>query len=246
MKNVKWQIVLGLILISLSALFYSIHYAIFKDAHHIFIYMLGDIAFVPIEVLLVTLIIHRLLQHREKAILMQKMNMVIGTFFSEVGNGLLQHLLVFSSETLCGNKHLAISAKWSSKEFSEAVKCVPGINTDIDISKGDLDELKAFLHEKRVFLLRLLENQNLLEHDSFTDLLWSVFHLLEELESRKNLSGLTEKDSQHLALDMNRAYGCLLNQWLLYMKHLKESYPYLYSLAVRTNIFSNDPSPEVK
>lgn len=246
MKNIKWQVVLGTILVSLSALFYSLHYVIFKDVHHIFIYMIGDVAFVPIEVLLVTLIIHRLLQQREKAILMQKMNMVIGTFFSEVGNKLLEHFLSFSCETLCGNKHLAISADWSRKDFNEAIKFVPEIKTEIDINKGDLDDLLKFLHEKRAFLLRLLENQNLLEHDSFTDLLWSVFHLLEELESRERLERLTEKDSRHLVLDVNRAYGYLVNQWLLYMKHLKESYPYLYSLAVRTNIFSNNPSAEVK
>jgi len=30
-------------------------------------------------------------------------------------------------------------------------------------------------------LLGLLGNPNLLEHDSFTDLLWAVFHLMEEL-----------------------------------------------------------------
>ena len=64
MKRLNWQIVLGLSLIALSAFIYLIHYAIFGDAHHIFIYMVGDIAFVPIEVLMVTLIIHRLLTER--------------------------------------------------------------------------------------------------------------------------------------------------------------------------------------
>jgi hypothetical protein len=85
MKLLNWQLVLGLSLVALSALFYLIHYAIFKDAHHIFIYMIGDIAFVPIEVLMVTLIIHRLLSEREKRSMLNKMNMVIGAFFSEVG-----------------------------------------------------------------------------------------------------------------------------------------------------------------
>lgn len=246
MKNVRWQVVLGLILIGLSALFYSIHYSIFKDAHHIFIYMLGDIAFVPIEVLLVTLIIHRVLQQREKDILMQKMNMVIGTFFSEVGNELLKHFLIFNSQALRGNKHMIVSAEWTDKDFNDAVKFISGHKAEVDIQKGSLEDLKGFLLERRLFLLRLLENQNLLEHDSFTDVLWSVFHLLEELDSRKDLSQLTDKDGKHIALDINRAYNCLLNEWLMYMKHMKKSYPYLFSLAVRTNIFRNDPSPEVK
>ncbi|MDO8282373.1 MAG: hypothetical protein Q7U10_07095 [Thermodesulfovibrionia bacterium] len=246
MKNIRWQIVIGLILISLSALLYSLHYVIYKDAHHIFLYLLGDIAFLPIEVLLVTLIIHRFLQQREKDILMQKMNMVIGTFFSEVGNKLLEHFLGFNSHALRGNRHMIVSAEWSDKDFDEAVKFISGHQSHVDIHKGNLNELKDFLQDRRLFLLRLLENQNLLEHDSFTDLLWAVFHLSEELDARQDLSQLTEKDGKHLELDINRAYNHLLFEWLMYMKHMKKSYPYLFSLAVRTNIFRDDPSPEVK
>ncbi len=81
MRRPNWQIFLGLGLIVLSALIYILHFTIFHDTHHIFIYLIGDIAFVPIEVLLVTLIIHRLLSDREKRALLKKMNMVIGTFF---------------------------------------------------------------------------------------------------------------------------------------------------------------------
>jgi hypothetical protein len=89
MKHFRWQILLASFLIFLSAIFYFIHYAIFMDAHHIFLYLVGDIAFVPIEVLLVTVIIHQLLSAREKNARMQKLNMVIGAFFSEVGMKLL-------------------------------------------------------------------------------------------------------------------------------------------------------------
>ena len=78
MRLVRWQILLGLALLLLSALLYLMHYAIFKDAHHIYIYLLGDIAFLPVEVLLVTVIIHQLLTYREKKATLEKMNMVIG------------------------------------------------------------------------------------------------------------------------------------------------------------------------
>ena len=98
MKRLNWPIILGLSLIALSALFYLVHYAIFKDAHHIFIYMVGDIAFVPIEVLLVTLIIHRLLSVREKRSMLKKLNMVIGAFFSEVGTRLLKSFYDFDTQ----------------------------------------------------------------------------------------------------------------------------------------------------
>ena len=67
-------------------LFYSLFH--FRDTHHIFIYLIGDIAFVFLEVLLVTLILHQLLRYREKKAMLNKLNMVIGAFFSEVGGEL--------------------------------------------------------------------------------------------------------------------------------------------------------------
>jgi len=102
------------------------------------------------------------------------------------------------------------------------------------------------LKEKRQFLLNLLENPNLLEHESFTNLLWAVFHLTEELTLRGSLNGLQKTDCKHLAGDMKRAYHLLILEWLDYMKHLKVNYPYLFSLAVRTNPFDANASVEVR
>lgn len=63
---ISWQVLLGLFLIITSAFVYLLHYTIFRDVHHILIFLVGDIAFVPIEVLLVTLIIHRLLASEKR------------------------------------------------------------------------------------------------------------------------------------------------------------------------------------
>ncbi len=246
MKRFGWQVILGVALISLSAIFYYIHYMIFRDAHHIFIYLLGDIAFVPIEVLLVTLIIHRLLHKREKRILMRKLNMVIGAFFSEVGTGLIRSLASFDKTSLKNNRNLLVDSDWSGKDFSAAIKFVNNHVPEVDIRKGNLEDLRDLLEEKKAFMLRLLENQNLLEHDSFTDLLWAVFHLSEELTARSDLSALPDKDSEHLLGDIKRAYKHLISEWLKYMKHLKVDYPYLFSLAARGNPFKTDPSPVIR
>jgi len=95
-------------------------------------------------------------------------------------------------------------------------------------------------------LLGLLENPNLLEHESFTNLLWAVFHLTDELAHRSDLVKLPDTDYQHLAGDMKRVYHQLIIQWLNYMKHLKQDYPYLFSLAMRTNPFDINASVVVK
>jgi hypothetical protein len=242
----SWQVLLGLSLIALSALIYFIHYLIFRDIHHIFLYLIGDIGFVFLEVLLVTLILHQLLGYREKKAMLNKLNMVIGMFFSEVGGELLKIFISFDTKPSEITQNLIITNESFEKEFLKICKSVKEHTYNIDSKRGDLEDIRNFLNEKRHFLLNLLGNPNLLEHDSFTNLLWAVFHLTEELSLRKSLNGLPETDYQHLAGDMKRAYHLLILEWLDYMKHLKTNYPYLFSLAVRTNPFDTNASVEVK
>ena len=246
MKLFNWQVVLGLILIALSAFVYFIHYLIFRDIHHVFIYLIGDIAFVFIEVLLVTLIIHRVLTIREKRTMLEKLNMIIGVFFSEVGTTLLTYLSDCDPELHKIKKELLVANNWSDKKFSTVSKNLKGYSYEIDIRKINLEHLRDFLLGKRDFLVRLLENPNLLEHELFTEFLWSVFHLTEELNARKDLKQLPDTDYIHLVSDIKRAYTLLVREWLNYMKHLKDNYPYLFSLALRTNPFDENASPIVR
>lgn len=246
MKQINWKVMAGILLVTLSALLYLLHYAIFRDAHHVFIYLLGDIAFLPLEVLLVTFVIERLLHEREKKSLLNKMNMLIGAFYSEVGTDLIKYCSSFSSDLSALKPHLLITINWSDKDFSNSMKFMKNSDPKLNSTKGELRELKSFLKGKRDFLLALLANPNLFEHDSFTDLLWAVFHLTEELSARDSLEGLPKTDFEHLAGDMKRAYTQLLSGWLAYMKHLKGDYPYLFSLAVRTNPMDANANPVVK
>jgi hypothetical protein len=72
-----------------------------------------------------------------------------------------------------------------------------------------------------------------------------VTHLAEELAHRDGTYGLPDADYQHLAGDIRRAYVRIIGEWLEYMEHLQRKYPYLYSLAIRTNPFDPTASPEV-
>lgn len=246
MKIQKWQIVFGAVLIWLSAAMYLLHYFIYRDSHHIFIYLLGDIAFLPIDVLLVTLIIHNLLNVREKKSKMAKLNMVIGTFFSDTGTELAGKFFKLDDESAKIQNQLVIEDDWTDEKFSSAVRLLRKHEYNMQLDKADLEELRKYLFGKRKFLMRLLENPNLLEHDNFTDMLWAIFHLTEELMQRKELAGLTQRDVAHLTGDMKRAYKAIVFEWIEYMKHLKKGYPYLFSLAMRTNPFNPNASVYVK
>lgn len=245
-KLLNWRIVVGLGLVSLSALVYIIHYLIFRDAHHIFVFLVEDIAFVFIEVLLVTMIIDQLLHAREKQSLLFKLNMIIGLFFTEAGRELIARLSTFYPDVEKIRGDLIMTDRWSREDFVNLEKRLETIDYKMDSQRGDLEGLRQFLGAKRDFLLRLLENPNLLEHEEFTDLLWGIVHLSEELTFRKDLAALPKTDHAHLSVDMRRAFTRIVRGWIRYMAHLKKDYPYLFHLAVRTNPFDPKATPEVK
>lgn len=236
---------LGLVLVALSALFYGVHYALFHDAHHIWVYLVGDIAFVPIEVLMVTIIIHEVLNLREKRAKLKKLNMVIGSFFAEAGNPLLKamHGLVDTPEAW--RKDVLLGVDCEEAIFAELERGCAALKPTITATREQLEALRNFALGKRAFILGLLKNSNLLEHDRFTDLLWAVSHLLEELIARENLQTISDKDLQHLRFDIQRAYTQLACEWVAYMHHLKTDYPYLFSFAVRTNPFDSQAHAEI-
>jgi hypothetical protein len=236
---------LAIAFVALSGIAYSIHYLIFRDVHHIFIYLVGDLAFLPLEVLLVVVIIERLLARREMQVKLEKLNMVVGAFFSELGSYLLQDLLKYFDNRLEISSNLNVSQSWTKRDFQKAVKFADHLIVKVDCQNVDLGRLKAFLAQKRTFVLTLLENPNLLEHDRFTDLLWAVTHLDEELEARTSLIDLPDKDLEHLAIDIQRMYDHLTSEWLDYIQHLKAKYPFLFSLVLRTHPFQEHRSPVV-
>lgn len=245
-RFLDWKILLGIILISLTAGVYFIHFLIFRDPQHIFLYFIGDVAFVFFELLLVTLVIHRLLHYRERKAMVSKLNMLAGTFFSEMGTELLRELSCFDKESCDKMRTLALPRDWSEKEFLDLHQSIYSHTYEIQVKNHNLKFLKTFLQEKKLFLLDLIQNPCLLENESFSNLIWAVYHLTQELIHRQDVSVLPDTDYQHLEEDITRVYHLLIIEWMRYMKHLKHNYPFLFSLADRRNPFKKVPPVEVK
>ena len=221
-------------------------YARFGRGEDVLFYTLLDIAFVPLEVVLVALIIERVLALRERRQLLEKLNMVIGAFFSEVGTQLLGALTAAIADREKLLEYFDIREGWSGRDFQRAMGLARKLDYQVKFEALDLEDLRETLVRKREFLVRLLENPNLLEHERFTDLLWAVFHLTEELTARKSLRHLPPTDAAHLANDARRAYEHLVIEWLAYCRHLQESYPYIFSLVLRTHPLQAHPDATVR
>ncbi len=135
---------------------------------------------------------------------------------------------------------------WSEDDFKRASGLLNGHSYAVKSQDFNLELLRDRLKKREEFMMRLLENPELLEHEAFTELMQALFHLNEELVIRERLTDLPQTDYNHLSGDIIRAYRHLALVWLAYMHHLKANYPYLFSLAMRTNPFDENASPIVR
>jgi hypothetical protein len=244
--KINWKLRFGLLLLCVSIIMYAVNYLVFHNIEHLEESTLFYLAYMPLEVIFITLILDQLMEMRERHERLEKMNMVIGVFFSEIGTNLLRYFSKcdVNIDTICNE--LVVSSKWTDQQFVETSKKLKKYNYSVDVKQMDMDNLKKFLVSKRSSMVQLMENPTLLEHETFTESLRAVFHLVEELDSRPSMQDLPASDYAHLSGDMKRAYTQLVSEWLDYMKYLKNKYPYLYSLSMRTNPFDKDASPIVK
>ncbi|MFO7738381.1 MAG: potassium channel family protein [Desulfatiglandaceae bacterium] len=176
-----------------------------------------------------------LVNRRENEIRRQKLHMVTGLFFSELGNTLM--LIFCSMDSRLGElrKELTFTNESVDEDFFRIANGLEAHGFDVTVHIGKLQELRTVLEAKGPILLRLLENPILLERESFTELLRAVFHLRDELLHRSDFQILPDTDHAHLAGDIKRAYRLLVMEWLGYLGHLKKHHPYLFSLALRIN-----------
>jgi hypothetical protein len=239
-------VIAGCAAVVASGAMYLLDYIVFRDGHHLLMQLVDDLSFIPINVFIVVVIIERLLDRQEKLLLRQKLNMVVGVFFSEVGNTLISKLLHSYERNQDFVKRFSVSSSWTREDFKRARASSSAISATPSGQSIDFVDLKAFLTSKREFLLSLLENQNLIEHEEFSDLLWAIFHLSEELQARSSVTNFSEPDLHHIEGDIGRLYGHLLFEWLRYVEHLKDKYPYLFSLIIRLSPFLDNPSAVIK
>lgn len=235
-KKTKETILIGTGLVALSLFLHYIHYLIFKDAHHTMIFLVADIAFIPMDVFFTTLILDRFLEKREKDHLLGKLNMLIGVFYTEVGTKLLLNIVEGDNDREFLSGASITNDTWKKKSFEKLHNRILKHDYNVDINKVSLEDIRKNLDENKDLLISLIANENLIEHETFTEMLMSIMHLREELNTRLSMD-MQEYELEHIEKDIMLAYKYLTIEWAEYMKYLSEEYPVLYCKALINNPF---------
>jgi hypothetical protein len=229
----------------LSGALFLAQYEIYDKPADTGFYFFQDLAFLPINVLLVTLGVNAFMGYRDKRDKLQKINILVSEFFIETGIEVIRLLNAFVINI---DKISACAATGEScvpRDFKRFVRNMGKLDITVDAGRGSLASLRDALVEGKSGMLSMFENPNLFEHDRFTEMLWALYHLLDELRSRDRLDDLAPSDLMHLSDDIRRAYALLVTEWAYIIKYMKGRYPYLYSLAVRKNPFLNGEAVSV-
>lgn len=122
MKTISWEIRLGISLVILSSLIYTLKYFILGDPVNTYMYIFNAAGFLPLNVLFVTIVINKLLSIRAQRERLEKVNMVIGMFYSEIGTEMLACLSHNDPGVSKIKDHLLVSDRWSEKDFNAILK----------------------------------------------------------------------------------------------------------------------------
>lgn len=228
MKKNTYYLIVSFILILLSLGMFVIHYLFFGQGLNTAYYSFMNLCFIPINSLVVTIILDKLIDYKSKKEREEKLNMLIGIFFTEIGVKLMCYI---------------ISADDKKYEYDfdiEDLKTMKSIvkthNYSVNMDKIELNSIKNLLIDNNNLLINLVSNENLLQNEIFTNLIMATLHLKDEILFFEN-NGINECGKKHIENDVLRVYKSIIIQWISYLDYLQKFYPFLYSNAVRKNPF---------
>ena len=250
-KRLSWKVKFSILMIILIIIIYGSNYLVLGDAEHIISYIWTHLGFIPVDILLVAFILDEIIEKKEKEAMLEKLDMLMSTFFSEVGNDLISQLSS-ANKYKASTENLKSIKDWNKDDFDNKLAELKGASIDFqadipqEMREEFLENIRTLLAGKREFIINLINNPNLLEKEEFTELINAILHLDEELEHRSDLALVSDTDFGHLNGDMQRVYNKLVYEWVYYLKYLYKNYPYMIALIIRTNPFDETADVYVK
>ena len=250
-ERLSWKMKFSILMVILIIIIYGSNYLVLGDAEHIISYIWTHLGFIPVDILIVAFLLDEIIERKEKEAMLEKLDMLMSTFFSEVGNDLISQLSSVNKYKT-DTENLKEIKNWSQDDYENKLNELKNSTVDFSADLAPeqreefLENLRTLLAGKREFIINLINNPNLLEKEEFTGLINAILHLDEELEHRTDLALVNDSDFGHLNGDMQRVYAKLVYEWVYYLKYLDKHYPYMIALIIRTNPFDKDASVYVE
>ncbi len=220
------------ILLIISFMIYGLQIIIFHDPETTAFYIFQDMAFMPFTIAIATIVVGEVMDAREKRERMEKTRMLTSNFFTEMGVSLMRVLISAADYGEGVQKVFGENMVHDDQSLLQAKDVLHRCKVHVSLTKEVYEAAKKIIMERRTTLLVISSNPLLLDHEDFTEMLWSIFHLIDEFQLRNNFNELTEEDRHHLENDFSNLLKGLLVCWTSNMLFVKETYPNFYNTAM--------------
>ncbi|MGN8773192.1 hypothetical protein [Candidatus Weimeria sp. HCP3S3_B5] len=217
-------------LIAVSALIYAVQIAVFHDVRTTAFYFLQDMAFMPITIAIATIVVGEIISLREKRERLEKTQMLTSSFFTGIGAYLLKEIIrmtdtdQFITEVVRGSSY----DKRQEKEILDRIR---KMDLTVHIDREGYDRIRQIIRENQTNIFIIASNPLVIEHEAFTDMLWGIFHLMDEYRLRGDWDDLSAQDIEHFDQDFERILRAMLINWVRDVRYLRENFPDFYAVA---------------
>ena len=220
-----------IILLILSIIIYSIQILLFDDPRTTFFYILQDLAFMPITIAFATLMVGEVLNWREKNERKEKTRMLTSTFFTEIGAILAHYTLSMTQEDDFLHLVARNGGNIDNMTADEIIQKLEHHKIKVKLNKEGYEKARNLILSNQTNLLVISSNPLILEHEYFTEMLWGVFHLIDEFRLRGEWDVLSKTDIAHLNVDFAKVLRLMLINWIGNSEYLAKNYPAFYNVA---------------
>lgn len=249
-QKADWKIKFSIVMLIIAFIFFASRAIYLGSTEEVVSYLWKQIGFIPVNILIVAILIDGIMSKKEHEAILEKIDMIMGTFFTKLGNDLVSLISSANNNSVEMDK-LKLIKNWDDKDYENTLNELKehpiDFNSNLDGKSRAcfLNNVHNVLSQNQDFIVNLINNPNLLKKDEFSGLLLALMHLDEELSRRGDLSNISDIDFNHLCGDIKRVYTHLIYEWIYYLRYLNKFYPYMISLAIRTNPFDCDADVHV-
>ena len=219
-----------MILIAVSAAIYLLQIAIFHEERTTAFYILQDLAFMPVTIAIATLAVGEIINDREKKDRLEKTRMLTSSFFTGMGAYLMHEILGMTNADAFIHEVVRSGADLPGTE-EETRKRIQEAKLAVHIDVAGYTKARQIITANQTNILVIASNPLIIEHECFTEMLWGVFHLMDEFRLRGTWDDLSKEDIYHFNQDFVEVLRLMLMNWVGNARYLKETYPAFYAAA---------------
>ena len=88
----SWKFKFAIVMLIIASIFFVSRIIVLGDPEEVVAYLWKQIGFIPVNILIVALLLDGIMSKKEREAILEKLDMLMGTFFTEIGNDLISEI----------------------------------------------------------------------------------------------------------------------------------------------------------